>query len=167
MDIAYTASILDASSSHVEKGTLCYAFRMSRERVAETLRSYKLRATKQRVSLLTQLLRSGTPASVETIDSSIEGELDQATLYRALQEFERVGLVRRVVRKRGSALYELVGAHHHHLMCRVCGTIEDVDLCLPKSLYAKVLQSSKRFARVEDHELEFVGMCTTCSKKRI
>ena len=128
------------------------------------LRGRGIRATPQRIALLARLRAEKTPQSADAIVRSLSGALDQATVYRGLQEFEREGLVRRV-QLRGSALYEAAEEHHHHLICRSCGTIEDIDVCLPRSVGEKVLRSSKRFASVEDDSHEFFGICTVCERR--
>jgi len=128
------------------------------------LRASGIRATSQRIALIAKLRAHTAPQSAESIARSLKRSLDQATVYRGLQEFEKAGLVRRVQLK-GTSLYEAVGAHHHHLICRSCGTIEDVDVCLPKSVSQKLLSSSKRFASVEDDALEFFGTCTLCNAR--
>ena len=133
------------------------------EAAASVLRAEGIRATPQRTALLSWLRGARAPQSAEAIVRALEGVLDQATVYRGLQEFERAGIVRRVQLK-GSARYEAAGAHHHHLICRSCGTIEDVDVCLPASVREKLLATSKRFARVEDDALEFFGTCTVCAR---
>ena len=136
-----------------------------REEVAATLlRAAGIRATTQRIALLTVLRAFSSPQSAETIIRTSKGSLDQATVYRALQEFERAGLARRVQLK-GSSLYEASGAHHHHLICRGCGAIEDVDVCLPASVRTKLLATSKQFSAIEDDALEFFGICTTCASR--
>ena len=137
---------------------------MRREDLARaSLKANGLRATSQRVTLLCALLGLAHPATAEELATSSEGAFDLATGYRALQEFERAGLVRRVQLK-GVSVYEAVGAHHHHLICRSCGAIEDVDVCLPASVRSKLLAASKRFAMVEDDALEFFGICKSCTK---
>jgi len=137
---------------------------MKGETHAALLRASGIRATSQRIALISKLRSYTAPQSAESIARSLSRSLDQATVYRGLQEFEKTGLVRRVQLKGGS-LYEAVGTHHHHLICRSCGAIEDVDVCLPKSVSIKLLASSKRFVSVEDDALEFFGICTDCSAR--
>lgn len=133
------------------------------EAAAQVLRAKGIRATPQRIALLARLRSQRAPQNAEAIVRALRGTLDQATVYRGLQEFERSGIVRRV-QLRGSSLYEAPGAHHHHLICRSCGTIEDVDVCLPKSVSEKLIAKSKRFASVEDDALEFHGICKACAR---
>jgi Fe2+ or Zn2+ uptake regulation protein len=61
--------------------------------------------------------------------------MPQSSVYRNLSVLEQVGAVRRVITEEGIARYELaedLTTHHHHLVCRVCGAVEDVTM--PSSL---------------------------------
>lgn len=132
------------------------------EAAAQLLRAKGIRATPQRIALLARLRTQRAPQSADAIVRALRGVLDQATVYRGLQEFEKARIVRRV-QLRGSSLYEAPGSHHHHLICRSCGAVEDVEVNLPKSVSEKVLAKSKRFISIEDESLEFFGICKLCS----
>jgi len=132
------------------------------EAAAAHLRTKGIRATPQRIALLARLRSQRAPQNAEAIVRALRGVLDQATVYRGLQEFEKARIVRRV-QLRGSSLYEAPGTHHHHLICRSCGAIEDVDVCLPNAVSEKLLAKSKRFSSIEDDALEFFGICKVCS----
>ena len=131
-------------------------------KIPELLRASGLRVTKQREAILALLVASSKPLAVETITSKAESRLDLATAYRALQEFERLNLVRRVLLPGGRALYEMVGEHHHHVTCRNCGAIEDVEVCLPPHINRSLSRKARSFARIEEHALEFFGTCRSC-----
>ena len=126
------------------------------------LRSKGLRATVQREALLRTLQKAHKPLSVEAISAKSKVDVDLATVYRALQEFERLDLVRRVLLPGGKALYEIKGEHHHHLTCRTCGTIQDIDVCLPSDISAALTKQAPSFVRIEEHALEFFGTCRSC-----
>lgn len=128
------------------------------------LRRAGLRATRQRVALLGVLDRSGSPLAVEDIVRASHAAFDTATAYRMLESFQEVALVRRIELAQGRALYESPGKHHHHAVCTECGKIVDVEACLPRSLDEKV-RSAAGFARIDDHALEFFGVCVKCSKR--
>jgi Fur family ferric uptake transcriptional regulator len=129
------------------------------------IRAVGLRATRQRVALLAALLASPKPVSAEALAKRLDGELDLTTAYRALAELTQADLADRIVLPEGPALYEAMRPHHHHLVCRLCGRLEDVSMCLPSTLTSQVLAKSD-FASVEDHSLEFFGLCMKCAKKR-
>lgn len=132
------------------------------ETVLTDLRTAQLRATRQRIALLTLLRASSSPIAVEDLVRKGRGEFDVATAYRMLEAFTIAGLARRVVLSKNRALYESVGAHHHHATCRSCGKIVDVEACLPRTLDERVREAAG-FARIDDHALEFFGLCKPCA----
>lgn len=104
------------------------------------------------------------PQTVEELVRNGKGEFDTATAYRMLEAFAAAGLARRVVLTHDRALYEAAGVHHHHAICRVCGRIVDVEACLPRTLDERVREAAG-FACIDDHTLEFLGVCRPCAKK--
>ena len=130
--------------------------------IAHELQMAGLRATRQRCALLKVLDGSKEPVPVERIVRASRGAFDTATAYRMLEAFQEAGLARRIELLKGHALYERAGRHHHHAVCRSCGTIRDVEACLPKSLDGAVAKASG-FAYIDEHALEFFGICTKCA----
>ncbi|MBU2158727.1 transcriptional repressor [Patescibacteria group bacterium] len=127
----------------------------------DLLKAAGLRATKQRILLLRALIAEQHPFSVEDIRAHTKNALDTATIYRTLEIFKEKNLVRQVELAQGRALYEYAGNHHHHIVCTSCGTIRDLDICLPKTLHRSVREVSG-FSRVNEHALEFFGVCNKC-----
>lgn len=121
-----------------------------------------LRATRQRVALLT-VLSLHHALSVEAIVKKGRQAFDTATAYRMLDAFEQAGLVVKSGPVDGKALYELSRGHHHHAVCRKCGTVRDVSACVPKAL-TRAARKASGFASIENHRLEFSGVCTSCAK---
>jgi len=152
----------DANGLHLDKvDDYAYDLYMNATRATELLRSAELRATTQRVLLLATLIAEAKPLSVDDLGLRTKNSLDTATIYRTLETFKEKGLVRRVDLDQGRALYEHAGEHHHHIVCTKCGTIRDLDICLPKTLQNQVREES-RFAHVNQHALEFFGVCKKC-----
>jgi Fur family ferric uptake transcriptional regulator len=59
-------------------------------------------------------------------------------------------------------LSDIFAPHHHHLICKKCGSIENVfEQCLPQELEEKIRQNSG--FKVESHVLEFYGVCRACA----
>lgn len=131
----------------------------------EELRGAGLSVTKQRLAIIKELKKARKPLSAEALADRVGDGVNQTTVYRALEQFVVARLARRIDLRENYALYESADHHHHHLVCHSCGHIEDVSDCLPGSLYERVLKKNPRFALIEDHALEFFGICTTCSKK--
>lgn len=87
----------------------------------------------------------------------------RASIYRALEQLEDLGLIRRVEVGKGTASYEPVdpeGHHHHHFVCNRCGRVfpfEDREL---ERAISKVERNSA-FAGTE-HEVTIRGSCPSC-----
>ena len=132
---------------------------------ADTLRSRGLKATPQRIQVLTLLAKSGRPVGVPDLVSARGGEdLDTVTVYRSLEALANAQIVRRVDLRHGHTDYELVygASHHHHLVCEQCGRIESIDWC-PDAAFEKKLLKSSSFSKLSDHSLEFFGICKKCA----
>src|SRR6516164_5118062 len=97
---------------------------------AEELRGAGLRVTAARVALL-ETVRDGNHLDVEAITSGVRARVGHVSLqavYEALHALTAAGLVRRIEPAGGSPRYEgRVGDNHHHLVCRSCGAVADVD----------------------------------------
>ncbi len=89
--------------------------------------------------------------------------IDEATLYRALEALTAAEILNRVDMRVRGAQYEFSPVHHHHLVCKKCGDVEDVKDCFDKNLETRVLHRSKRFTSVSAHSMEFFGLCRTCA----
>ncbi len=87
----------------------------------------------------------------------------RASVYRALEQLEQLGLIQRLEVARGSASYERVessGEHHHHAICRNCGRVvpfEDPSLELAINRVA----AEVRF-NLSEHDVVLRGLCERC-----
>src|ERR1700746_2415638 len=97
---------------------------------AEELRGAGLRVTAARVALL-ETVRGGDHLGVEAIASRVRDRVRHVSLqacFAALPAPPAAGLLRRIEPADSPALYERrVGDNHHHLVCRSCGVVADVD----------------------------------------
>jgi Fur family ferric uptake transcriptional regulator len=88
----------------------------------------------------------------------------RASVYRALDQLEELGLVQRIEASRGIASYERVdpaGHHHHHAICRICGRVEafeDRDL---ESAIGRI-EAQIPF-EVSEHDVVLRGRCDRCA----
>ena len=96
--------------------------------------------------------------------------MPQSPVYRNLAVLEEVGAVRRVVTEGGIARYELaedLTRHHHHLVCRTCGTVEDVMIAagLERTIQRALgeVAASAGF-QSDGHRLDLIGTCHRCSR---
>src|SRR5919109_106764 len=97
---------------------------------AEELRGAGLRVTAARVALL-ETVRDGDHLDVEALASGVRdrvGHISLQAVYEALHALTAAGLVRRIEPPGSPARFEgRVGDNHHHLVCRSCGVVADVD----------------------------------------
>lgn len=132
----------------------------------QLLKSSGLRATQPRLRVLAVLEESTYPLSVADIASVlVKPRVDQVTVYRTLETFVQAGLVQHLELHQGRSFFEIATReHHHHLVCRSCGRVEDVEGCEMDSMERKVARKSKHFSTVSSHALEFFGDCNGCAK---
>lgn len=129
------------------------------------LRDIGHKATPSRMAILEVLEQGRKPLSVPNISEKLPLPVDQVTIYRTLDAFVEAGIVERVDLKHSHAHYELAlgTAHHHHIVCEDCGTVEDIPDPYPKSVEKGVLKNSKNFREIFSHSLEFFGQCKKCA----
>ena len=98
--------------------------------VTEQLRRADLRVTRPRVAVL-QAVAAHPHADTDTIFGAVRAglpEVSRQAVYDVLAALTAAGLVRRIQPSGSVARYESrVGDNHHHVVCRSCGTIGDVD----------------------------------------
>ena len=83
----------------------------------------------------------------------------------ALRALTMAGLVRRIEPSGSVARYESrVGDNHHHVVCRSCGAIEDVD-CAVGDTPCLTASDDNGFA-IDEAEVVYWGLCSTCSTAR-
>jgi Fur family transcriptional regulator, stress-responsive regulator len=135
---------------------------------AATLRAHGLRVTKQRVATMSALAsspHSDAEAVVRAVRADV-GAVSTQAVYDVLNTLTDRGLVRRIRPAGSSARYELrVGDNHHHLVCRGCGAIVDVD-CATETAPCLDVSDLDRHAPgfvVDEAEVTFWGLCDTCS----
>jgi Fe2+ or Zn2+ uptake regulation protein len=132
----------------------------------QRLREQGLKLTRPRQAVLEVLSRSGSrlsPAEIHRQGRRSYRRLGLVTVYRTLALLEEMGLVQRVHTETGCHSFAGVRSpegHHHQLICKDCGRVEEFSDCASEQLLAK-LQKETGFA-VEDHRLEVIGCCPKC-----
>lgn len=114
------------------------------------------KATPQRVAVLRALVEE-QHQSLEEVRVRCP-EVGLVTVYRALDLFGRLGIVRRLDLGDG-ARYELAQDHHHHRICESCGDISEFEECPLDP--DKLLSGSPGF-KVRSHSVEVYGRCAGC-----
>ena len=121
-----------------------------------------LRVTKQRKALLCILAVADNPLSAEETHAQLaKGTCDLVTVYRSLEQFEKIGVLQLGVRENGTKVYCLSHGHdhHHHLTCRSCGRTERVDVCMGDEL--ENIGRSFGYTKLT-HVMELFGNCPDC-----
>jgi Fur family ferric uptake transcriptional regulator len=134
------------------------------EEFAQMLREAALRVTRPRVAVLTAV--HGHPhADTDTVIRAVRVDLPDVshqTVYDALNALTAAGLVRRIQPSGSVARYESrVGDNHHHVVCRVCGVIADVD-CAVGEAPCLTASDDLGFA-IEQAEVIYWGVCPECA----
>jgi Fur family ferric uptake transcriptional regulator len=122
------------------------------------------RSTRQRSAVASFLKEQETFRSAQDIHAELRAQghaIGLATVYRALQTMVEDGDVDALRTGDGESVYRRCGgAHHHHLVCRVCGrTVEVQDR--PVARWADRVALEHGFVGVE-HQVEVFGTCATC-----
>ncbi len=130
----------------------------------DLLRSKGLRVTRPRLAVLEILAQVPGHLDVEEIATRARERLDSVStqaIYDVLGALSRVGLARRIEPAGSPALFEArVGDNHHHIVCRGCGSIADVD-CATGSAPCLDPSQTHGFA-VDEAEVTFWGLCPSC-----
>ena len=129
------------------------------------LRQQSHKLTGPRESILNVLRAQPRPLSNQEIHATLSpGGCDLATVYRCLRLLERLGIVQRFDLGDGRARYELLRTgsedHHHHLVCRSCSTVVELEECFTREFEESIARRTG-FQAVT-HRLEFFGVCPAC-----
>lgn len=130
---------------------------------AQTLREHGVQATAQRVAVLGAV--SAHPhATADQILESVRariGTISRQSVYDALGTLEQIGLVRRIQPTGSPARFEnRVGDNHHHIICRNCGALADVDCAVGEK--PCLTASDSHGYTIDEAEVAYWGLCPTC-----
>lgn len=135
---------------------------------AERLRMADLRVTRPRVAVL-EAVHANPHADTDTIFNAVRGELPEVSrqaVYDVLSALTAAGLVRRIQPLGLVARYESrVGDNHHHVVCRACGVITDVDCAVGEAPCLTPLDDNNVLDGfvLDEAEVIYWGMCPDCS----
>jgi Fe2+ or Zn2+ uptake regulation protein len=132
------------------------------------LRAASLRVTRPRLAVLAAL-RDHPHVDTDTVYALVREDLptvSRQAVYDVLHALTAARLVRRIEPAGATARYESrVGDNHHHIVCRSCGAIADVDCAVG---HAPCLTASDDHGFVIDEaEVVYWGFCPDCSTSRI
>lgn len=130
----------------------------------ELLRTHGLRVTAPRLAVLDAV---GTlpHADADTILHQARSTLPAVSVqavYDVLHALTGAGILRRIEPAGHPARYERrVGDNHHHVVCRVCGTVDDVDCAVGEA--PCLTPSSTHGFVIDAAEVTYWGLCPACA----
>ncbi len=130
---------------------------------AAELRSRGLQVTAQRLAVL-RTISANPHVTADAVTSEVRAEIGSVSVqavYDALATMVEVGLVRRIQPAGSAARFEdRVADNHHHLVCRDCGRVVDVDCAVGA---APCLNASNDHGfDIDEAEVAFWGRCPSC-----
>ena len=126
------------------------------------LKSVNLKATRQRVAVLSVLIDALLPLTINQIRTKLDIDMDLSTLYRTLDTFFEKDLISKTVPLEPSqTVYELKrDGHKHYLICVKCHEMKIVKGC-PIHDYEHEVESKTGYI-IQRHQLELYGICPSC-----
>jgi len=135
------------------------------EDVLARMREHGGRATPARRLLLGALLANTGHRSAEELAAYVRvraPDVNISTIYRNLDELERLKIVDRTHLGHGPATYHLASATHGHLVCEQCGSMTEV----PDELFGNLAETARQqygFA-IDPHRFAVTGLCDGCQR---
>ena len=130
---------------------------------AELLRDHGLRVTAQRLAVL-RAVSDAPHVSADVVVEAVRGEIGWISVqavYDALAALTEKGLLRRIQPAGSPARYEgRVGDNHHHLICRVCARMVDVDCAVGHAPCLTAVEDAG--FEIDEAEVVYWGRCPEC-----
>jgi Fur family transcriptional regulator, stress-responsive regulator len=131
------------------------------------LRGASLRVTRPRVAVLSAVHEHphADTYSIVALARDELGDVSQQAVYDVLRVLTDAGLVRRIQPPDSVARYESrIGDNHHHVVCRSCGAIEDVDCAIGTA--PCLTPSDDHGFVIDEAEVVYRGLCPACSESQ-
>jgi Fur family ferric uptake transcriptional regulator len=134
---------------------------------SELLRQRGLRVTPQRLAVLRAVI-AAPHLTTDTVAETVRGEIGSISVqavYDALATLTEHGLLRRIQPAGSPARYEArVGDNHHHLICRDCDRMVDVDCAVGEAPCLNAVDD--RGYEIEEAEIIYWGRCPECRDEK-
>jgi len=135
------------------------------EDALEIVRQHGGRVTSSRRVLLRTLFASAGHRTAEELAAEVQAEapdIHLSTIYRNLEELERLGVVVHSHFGHGPATYHLASSVHGHFVCEECGSLIEV----PESMFSGLAeQASAEFGfTIDPHHFAMLGRCAECGQ---
>ena len=132
------------------------------------LRRAGLRVTRPRLAVLATV-HAHPHADTDSVARLVRGHLAEVStqaVYDVLRALTTAGLIRRIEPAGSVARYESrIGDNHHHLVCRRCGDIADVDCAVGAA--PCLTAPDDRGYTIDEAEIVYWGVCPTCSTSAV
>jgi Fur family ferric uptake transcriptional regulator len=130
---------------------------------AELLRERGIQITAQRLAVL-RAVAAGPHATADAVAESVRtaiGSISRQSVYDALAVLVAEGLIRRIQPAGSAARFECrVGDNHHHLICRTCGRMVDVDCAI--GVAPCLTAADDKGYEIDEAEVIYWGRCPDC-----
>jgi Fur family transcriptional regulator, stress-responsive regulator len=134
---------------------------------ARSLRERGLRVTRPRVAVM-EALRAEPHLRAEQVITAVRegGEVSSQAVYDVLNMLSANGLIRRIQPRGSVARYELeTGDNHHHVVCRGCGRVSDVECATGEAPCLDLPETTSLHGfSVDEAEVTWWGSCPACSR---
>ena len=136
------------------------------DEVLALLRAGGGRATASRRVLLEVLFESGDHRSVEDLTAAVQArapDVHLSTIYRNVEELERLGVIAHTHLGHGPATYQLATSAHSHLVCERCGRRIEA----PEELFADLARAAaERYGfAIDPRHFAILGRCADCARE--
>ena len=141
---------------------------MNKELFKNLFKDKNLRRSHPRFLVYMELFGAKALLSPQELYRSLlkkEKKVGLTSIYRSLDLFESLGMVFKI-RNGSSVKYKLceLEDHHHHIVCKACGNVVELNFCDISDWSKKVSESTGY--QVIDHQLNFYGLCKDCRIKK-
>jgi Fe2+ or Zn2+ uptake regulation protein len=131
--------------------------------LSRVLRDRGQRVTPQRLAIARTVRELDRHTTAESVFAHVSEQMPGVslpTVYATLELLEEIGLVRRVPTEAGTAVYDPRTEDHHHLVCRNCGEIRDVDA--PVDRDALLAAARAQDFSPDGAQVVVRGLCANC-----
>ncbi len=140
---------------------------MKKEVFKELIREKKLNLSYPRLLVYEELSSASSPLTPQDLYHGLnrkKRKIGLTSIYRCLGLFESLGIVFKIT-DRPSVRYKFCQSenHHHHIVCKQCGRVVELDFC-DMSAWSKKVSESTGY-EVTEHHLSFFGFCQDCRKR--
>ena len=136
------------------------------DRFKDTVRRAGVKLTQQRIEIFREVARTGDHPDIETIFMRVRIKMPTVsldTVYRALNLFEKLGLVTTIRPLSARARFDANTEAHHHFFCTRCGATLDFECQDFENL--RVPRAAASLGRVDSRHIELRGLCAACLEK--